>query len=99
MRILLLSSSAGIVYIWALGLDLIVKNKYLKTRKITFEINQKAKMCSSEYILVYKSMYVDIYVCESLRQNFPSVFSLQFKIVMNRASLLQEREEWYLCET
>jgi hypothetical protein len=60
--LLLLSSSAGIVYIRALGLDLVVKNKYLKTRKITFENKQKAKMCSSEYILVY-TIYVCRYIC------------------------------------
>jgi hypothetical protein len=92
------SSSAGIVCIWALGLDLAVKNKYLKIRKIIFENKQKAKMCSSECILIY-TIYVCIYVCKPLRQNFPSVFSLRIKIVMNRASLLQEREDWYLCDT
>ncbi len=83
----------------ALGLDLAVKNKYLKTRKITFENKQKAKMCSSEYILIIYTIYVCFYVCKSWRQNFRSVFSLKIKIVMNRASLLQEREDWYLCET
>jgi hypothetical protein len=53
---------AGIVCIRALGLDLAVKNKYLKTRKITFGNKQKAKMCSSEYILVY-TIYVCRYIC------------------------------------
>jgi hypothetical protein len=42
-------------------------------------------------------MYIFMYA--NHEDNFRSVFSLKIKIVMNRASLLQEREDWYLCET